>query len=152
MASVAADISVVKDLIARVSREVGIAAFNGPENIVVSGPREPVEQVVAQMQAGGLRVRLLRVPFAAHSRQVEPVLPAFRKALESVTYSAPAVELISNLTGGRAGLAELGRADYWLAHLREPVRFHESMQALAAQGITHFIEIGPHPVLLGMGG
>ena len=35
--------------------------------------------------------------------------------------------------------------------MREPVRFADAMRALAAQGITHYVEMSPHPVLLGMG-
>lgn len=151
MASVAADSTAVLAAIARAGADVSIAAYNGPENIVISGSRPEVEKASAHMESAGMRVRLLRVPFAAHSRQVEPVLPAFRKVLESIRFSAPDIAILSNLTGSPAGLAEAGRVDYWLEHMREPVRFEQSVRALAAQGVTHFIEIGPHPVLLGMG-
>jgi acyl transferase domain-containing protein/SAM-dependent methyltransferase len=151
MASVAADSATVLAAIASAGADVAIAAYNGPENIVISGSPEQVERAASHLESSGVRVRVLRVPFAAHSRQVEPVLPAFRSVLESIRFRAPDIAIISNLTGAPSGFAEAGRPDYWLAHMREPVRFEQSIRALAAQGVTHFIEIGPHPVLLGMG-
>src|SRR5690606_26414165 len=50
--------------------------------------------------------------------------------------------------GGRA-LAGDFDADYWARHIRQPTRFHRAAQAAVNDGITRFIEIGPHPVLLG---
>ena len=151
MGAVFATEAVVQAALARADGALTIAAYNGPEHFVISGPRSAVVQTLGRLESGGVRVKLLRVQHAAHSRQVEPVLPAFRRVLETVTFKAPGIALLSNVTGATAGLEEVGRADYWVAHMREPVRFAQSMRSLAAQGITHYIEIGPHPVLLGMG-
>ncbi len=91
------------------------------------------------------------MPHAAHSALIEPALPPLRQVLDSVPFSSPRIALVSNLTGGFVGLDEIGHADHWLQHMRQPVRFAQAMQLLLSQGITHFIEVGPHPVLLGMG-
>jgi acyl transferase domain-containing protein/SAM-dependent methyltransferase len=151
MGAVSAPEEVVAAEVAREGGAATIAAVNGPQNVVVSGLRGAVEAVLGRLAARGVQVRMLRVPHAAHSALVDPALPGFRQALEGVRFEAPRVALVSNVTGAVAGLEELGRPAYWLAHLREPVRFERGMQALAAQGITHFVEVGPHPVLLGMG-
>ena len=45
----------------------------------------------------------------------------------------------------------MGDPEYWLTQMRAPVQFAKSISTLAAQGVTHFVEVGPHPVLLGMG-
>ena len=127
-----------------------VAAYNGPEHFVVSGTRDAVSAMVARMSAAGIRVRPLRVSYAAHSRLIDPVAPAFRQILETVRFQPNRIALISNVTGALAGAEEIGNADYWITHMREPVRFAESIATLAAQGITHCIEVGPHPVLLGM--
>jgi SAM-dependent methyltransferase len=82
---------------------------------------------------------------------VRSPFPVAVQVLGTVHFSAPRIALVSNLTGGLVGLDEMGRADYWLSHMRQPVRFAQAMQTLLGQGITHFIEVGPHPVLLGMG-
>ncbi|MEO8804873.1 MAG: beta-ketoacyl synthase N-terminal-like domain-containing protein [Burkholderiaceae bacterium] len=151
MAAIFATESIVTAELARGGGALAIAAYNGPEHFVVSGLRSEVEAALARLEASGVRVKLLRVPHAAHSRWIEPVLPEFRKALETVTFHAPQIAIVSNVSGAVAGIEEIGRPDYWLTHMRQPVRFVQSMQALMAQGVTHFIEVGPHPVLLGMG-
>ena len=151
MGAVFASEPVVQAAVAEAGGALTIAAYNGPEHFVISGPRVAVERALGRLESAGVRVKLLRVQHAAHSQQVDPVLPAFRRVLATVRFDAPSIALISNVSGAAAGLEELGHPDYWAAHLRQPVRFAHSMRALAAQGITHYIEIGPHPVLLGMG-
>jgi acyl transferase domain-containing protein len=68
-----------------------------------------------------------------------------------VTFKSPRLTLVSNISGKVAGPDEMSCPEYWTSQIREPVRFTQAMETLAAQGVTHFIEIGPHPVLLGMG-
>lgn len=151
MAAVFAPEAVVMAELARAGGALTIAAYNGPEHFVVSGLRTEVDALLAHLERAGVRAKALRVPHAAHSRWIEPVLPEFGRALEGVRFSAPQIALVSNRTGQFAGVEEIGRPGYWLDHMRQPVRFEQSLQVLLAQGITHFIEIGPHPVLLGMG-
>lgn len=151
MGAVFAAEDVVADEVARSGGALAIAAYNGPEHFVMSGPRSAVEAALSRLEARGLRVKALRVPFAAHSQLVEPMLPAFRQVLETVRFEFPRTGLVSNVSGTSVGFEEVASADYWLTHMRAPVRFASGMKTLATQGITHFIEIGPHPVLLGMG-
>ncbi|MDX2205388.1 MAG: beta-ketoacyl synthase N-terminal-like domain-containing protein [Hyphomicrobiaceae bacterium] len=143
-----------EDLVVRVLEEVGgalsIAAYNGPAHQVVSGPPAAVDAALARFTALGVEVKRLRVPFAAHSAFVEAVLPAFGEALSKVCFAPPQVAVVSNVTGSLARPGEIERPEYWLTHLRQPVRFAQSVATLQAHGITHCIEIGPHPVLLGM--
>ena len=151
MGAVFAPEAVVRAAIAAADGALAIAAYNGPEHFVISGPSAAVQQALARLEAQGVRVKALRVRHAAHSRQIEPVLGEFRRVLQTVAFAEPQIALVSNVSGDIADHRQLGRVDYWLDHMRQPVRFAQSMQTLAAQGITHFIEIGPHPVLLGMG-
>ena len=141
----------VAEVLTRAGGRVSIAAVNGPANTVISGERSAVDAVAASFVARGARVKPLRVSHAFHSPLVEPMLDAFEREVSSVNFEAPRVMLVSNLTGGLADLTVIGRAAYWREHLRRKVRFADSIQALAAQGITHFIEVSPHPVLLSMG-
>ena len=128
-----------------------IAAYNGPEHYVISGAASAVETALSRLESSGIKVKPLRVPHAAHSPLVEPVLGPFRRVLESVRFSTPHTPIISNLTGALPAFGELERPEYWLSHMREPVRFGESLRVAFTLGITHFVEVGPHPVLLGMG-
>jgi acyl transferase domain-containing protein len=82
---------------------------------------------------------------------MDPVLAPFGRALEGVVLHAPRIPIVANLTGEFADASLLARPGYWTEHLRRPVRFADGMRTLAESGITHFVEIGPHPVLLGIG-
>ena len=142
------------DVAAAISRHGGrlaIAAINGAANTVISGERGAVEAVAATFAARGARTKPLRVSHAFHSPLMDPVLAAFEAEIADTRYSEPRLTLISNLEAKRADLALIGQAGYWRRHLREPVRFADAMRCLAAEGITHYIEMSPHPVLLGMG-
>jgi len=151
MAAVFAPESAVRAELAASEGRLSIAAFNGPEHLVLSGPRDAVAAAEARLTAAGVQIKPIRVPHGAHSQQIDPVLAPYGDVLATVRFEAPQIELVSNVTGEVAGLDVAGRVDYWLRHMREPVRFAQSMRTLLARGITHCIEIGPHPVLLGMG-
>ncbi len=149
MAAVFATEAQVEDEIRRAGGAITIAACNGPAHFVISGEHAAIAAALEHLGAAGVRVRELRVSFAAHSHLVERVLPPFRSVLETVRFAPGHVPLISNVTGRVAG-SEIANPDYWLTHMRAPVRFDAAMQTLATQGVTHIIETGPHPVLLGM--
>ena len=136
--------------ITRQAGRVAIAAVNGASNVVVSGERAAVEALAASFAAAGARVKALRVSHAFHSPLMDPVLDAFEREIAGVVFAEPRVALVSNLSGRLADLALIGRPSYWRTHMREPVRFADSVRALVAQGITHCIEMSPHPVLLSM--
>ena len=71
----------------------------------------------------------------------------FEAVAKQVTYSQPQIPLISHVTGKRVG-DEITSFQYWVNHIRQPVRFAESIQTLQQQGYKLFLEIGPKPILL----
>ena len=151
MAAVMADAARVDQAIAPHAGAVSIAAYNGPEHVVISGTHEAVEEVALSLEAEGVSVRRLRVSHAFHSALMEPMLEAFRREAEAVTYRAPSrARLVSNVTGELAG-SEVAGAAYWVEHVRAAVRFEQGMEALWGVGCRVFVEVGPHPVLVGMG-
>ncbi len=130
---------------------LSIAAVNGPENIVISGARDSLGRVLEELEAEGVAAQNLVVSHAFHSPLMEPILDAFERAAAQVTYSSPRMGLISNVTGRLANDDEIASARYWRRHVRAPVQFYRSMQTLHEKGEALFVELGPHPVLLGMG-
>ncbi|BBA33063.1 polyketide synthase family protein [Methylocaldum marinum] len=131
--------------------EVSIAAFNGPQNSVISGRRGAVEAIVMSLEAKGIKTRKLTVSHAFHSELMEPMLTPFLRAASRISYSPPQISLISNITGRLVSPTEMAAPEYWCRHTREPVRFAASMETLRELGIDVFLEIGPKPILLEMG-
>jgi acyl transferase domain-containing protein len=71
----------------------------------------------------------------------------FEAVAKQVTYSQPQITLISRVTGKRVG-DEITSPQYWVNHIRQPVRFADSIQTLQQQGCKLFLEIAPKPILL----
>ncbi|MFC5184934.1 type I polyketide synthase [Actinomadura harenae] len=126
---------------------VGIAAVNGPAATVLSGDEDAVTAIAERLEATGRRVRRLRVSHAFHSPRMDPMLDAFRRAAETVSYSAPDLPVISNVTGAPATGDDLRTPDYWVRHVRAAVRFGDGIANLARDGVTRYLEIGPSAAL-----
>ena len=129
---------------------VSIAAVNGPQSVVISGPRDAVRAITVALELEGIRTKKLAVSHAFHSPLMEPMLAEFEQAARGVDYSEPRAGFVSSVTGRRAS-HEPAAADYWVQHVRQPVRFAAGLATLRDQGCDVFVEIGPQPTLLGMG-
>ena len=141
------------DVRAAVAAQAGVdvAAVNGPEHVVVSGEADAVEALCRQMEAAGAPVRPLTVSHAFHSGLMDPVLDPFQAVAATARFSDPLIPLVSNVTGQAVPPGALTDPAYWARHVREGVQFRAGMEALWERGIRQFVEIGPHPVLVGMG-
>ena len=131
--------------------ELAIAAVNGPDNTVISGATAAVAQISAALRARGTRVQGLTVSHAFHSPLMEPVLDALERSAGLVTFAEPRIDLVTNLTGERLPAGRTLDPQYLRRHARETVRFGDGMATLHELGYRIFVEIGPRPVLLGMG-
>ncbi|QSQ13844.1 type I polyketide synthase [Myxococcus landrumensis] len=125
---------------------VALAALNGPRNTVVSGAESSLDAIARELAAEGIGSQRLKVSHAFHSPLMQPMLEAFARVSGGVRLQAPEVALISNLDGAEAGAAFL-RPDYWVRHVREPVRFEQGLRTLLQRGVSVFLEVGPKPVL-----
>jgi myxalamid-type polyketide synthase MxaB len=150
MLAVLADPRQVSAAIAPYSGKLEIAAFNGPRNIVVSGHQEEIRQLAQQLKLQGISAVPLQVSHAFHSFQMEPMLDAFLRIAGGVSYQVPKRTILSNVTGQPAD-GQIASARYWVDHVRRPVRFADSIDHLYRQGNRWFLEVGPHPILMGMG-
>ncbi|MGP4003684.1 SDR family NAD(P)-dependent oxidoreductase [Streptomyces sp. 8N706] len=148
MVSVRAPESEVRACLAASEGAVAIAAVNSPESVVLSGEEGAVTKLADALAADGHRVRRLRVSHAFHSPLMDPMLDDFRAVAKTLTYAAPTVPLVSNVTGTLVTPEQITAPEYWVRHVREPVRFGAGVSALAATGVTTYLEIGPDATLV----
>ncbi|MGP4000505.1 SDR family NAD(P)-dependent oxidoreductase, partial [Streptomyces sp. 8N706] len=127
-------------------REVAVAAVNGPRATVLSGTAAVVEQIAERFAARGVRTKRLRVSRAFHSPQLDELLAEFRSVSAGVSFAAPRLTLVSNVTG-RVVADEVCTAEYWVRQARQPVRFADGVGELVGLGATRFLELGPDAVL-----
>ncbi|AOY83395.1 type I polyketide synthase [Moorena producens JHB] len=150
MVSVMASESKIRELITPYTEKVAIAAINGPESVVISGEAEAIAAIVHKLESDGVKTKRLQVSHAFHSPLMEPILAEFEALAKQITYHQPKIPLISNVTGTKVDNS-IATANYWVNHIRQPVKFAASMATLHQQGSEIFLEIGAKPILLGMG-
>ena len=147
MVAVMWDLQSVKEVVQEI-KTIDIATINDPEQVVISGKLSDLKTCVHKFEKDGIKTQWLKVSHGFHSQLMEPMLNDFRETIQPLVFNTPEVRLISNVTGKILDSAD---ADYWVDHVREPVNFLKGMQRLSQEGCGIFIEIGPQPVLIGMG-
>ncbi|WP_455430731.1 type I polyketide synthase [Phytohabitans flavus] len=116
---------------------VSVAAVNGPTSVVVAGDAAQVEALESRWKGEGRKVKRLTVSHAFHSPLMDPMLDDFATALAGVTFREPLLPFAEPVE----------TAGYWVRHVRQPVRFADTISWLAGQGVGTFLELGPEGVL-----
>ncbi len=124
-------------------RELSIAAINGPNLCVASGPVTAIDALQAELQRREIESTRIHIAVAAHSAMLEPILSEFGRVCARVTFSPPQIPFISNLTGAWITDDEAMDPQYWVRHLRQSVRFADGLKAVLADGRNVLVEIGP---------
>jgi [acyl-carrier-protein] S-malonyltransferase len=132
-----------------VGQPVQVANDNSPGQIVISGDATALDKAMELAKArGAKRAIKLAVSIAAHSQLMQSAARSFRKTLDAATFRTLAIPVVGNVYARPIDLDEV-RAELE-AQLTSPVRWTESIQYLAQQGVTTCIEIGPKDVLAGL--
>ncbi|RKP45285.1 type I polyketide synthase [Trinickia fusca] len=148
MAALTAPRELVVPLVAADAERVSIAAFNSPTQTVVSGHADAVQAIARQLRETHdiAEPMLLDVSHAFHSPLMRPMLDAFRRVAESVSYAPAQLGFVSTVTGTLA-LERVSTADYWVEHILAPVDFMSGIADLASRGVTVALEVGPGSTL-----
>ncbi|MEO7732122.1 MAG: type I polyketide synthase, partial [Kofleriaceae bacterium] len=126
---------------------VSLAAHNGPTSCVLSGDPEAVSMLHEILEADGTSCRLVNVDYASHSHLMDELSAEVIAALDGIAPLAARTALVSTVVARPLAGPEMD-ARYWAHNLCAPVRFADVMAQLLDDGVSHVIEISPHPVLV----
>ncbi|WLQ38570.1 SDR family NAD(P)-dependent oxidoreductase (plasmid) [Streptomyces castrisilvae] len=146
--SVAAPQARIEELLTPYEGRLHIGAVNSPGALVVSGDADALEEFAAECAAHEIRTRTVPINYASHSPHADAVEERLAEVLAPITPSAPEVPFFSTVTADWAD-GPVFDASYWFRNLRLPVRFADSVRALADEGFGPLIEVSAHPVLTG---
>ncbi len=128
---------------------VAVGVCNSRASTVLSGDPAALEELLPKLVRRNIFARKVKGATAAgHSPQMDPLLPELVRALAGLAPRAAAVPFYSTVTAAPHEPAALG-PEYWARNLREPVLFAQTIQQMGIDGYDAFIEISPHPLLLG---
>jgi acyl transferase domain-containing protein/acyl carrier protein len=147
MAAVELSMEAARRVVVGYEDRVSIAVSNGPTSTVLSGDPAALEAIVDQLQRQDTFGRMVKVDFASHSPQMDPLRAELLQALEGLEPRPASVPIYSTVTGTVSNGLEL-EALYWARNLREPVLFSTAVQQLLEDGHDIFLEISAHPILL----
>ncbi|MDB5771705.1 MAG: S-malonyltransferase [Burkholderia sp.] len=124
--------------------------FNAPAQVVIAGHKDAVERACEAAKAKGAK-RALSLPVSApfHSSLLKPASDRLREYMASVPFAAPQIPLINNVDVAVVQEAA-GIKDALVRQAASPVRWVETIQKMAADGVTHVVECGPGKVLTGL--
>lgn len=131
--------------------QVVVAAnYNCPGQLVISGSTEAIDVACQRMkEAGAKRAIVLAVGGAFHSPLMEPAKEELEAAIASTKFNEASCPVYQNVVA-KAVIDTSEIKSNLIAQLTAPVRWTQSVQAMVADGATHFTEVGPGKVLQGL--
>lgn len=136
------------------THNVEFACINSPVETVLAGTKEAIDQVAATFSNMAMKSTVLKVPYAFHSSQMDPILSDLEDIADHITFSRPQIPVLSTLDSIAVSDSGVFSPAYIVRHSREPVNMLEALVEGQNSNIitdnTTMIEIGPHPAIGGM--
>ena len=129
-----------------IGRQVSIAAINGPSTITVAGDSNVLDDIAGQLDERRIFNRFLNGKVPYHTHYMDCIKEDLVSAFEKLSPDAATLPLYSTVTGERLDGYTDGAA-YWWQNTRATVLFEPAVRRMLDDGYTHFVELGPHPVL-----
>ena len=138
------------EVVAATGEVVEAVNFNDPKQTVIAGTKAGVDKACEVLKAQGAKRALpLSVSAPFHSSLMKPAADRLHERLASANFKTPTVPVVNNIDVKiETDVAAIRDALYRQAF--GPVRWVETVQAIRARGVTHFVECGPGKVLAGM--
>ena len=127
-------------------RRVSVAAINSPSAVTVAGDGDLLGEMSRQLDEAGIFNRFLSGKVPYHTHYMDAVKDDLLNAFEGLSSKAAALPLYSTVTGEQLESYQAGAA-YWWQNTRATVLFEPAVRRMLEDGYTHFVELGPHPVL-----
>jgi acyl transferase domain-containing protein/thioesterase domain-containing protein len=124
-----------------------LAAVNSPDQCVVSGPFDLIDQFEKTLANRGITGRRLHTSHAFHSSMMDPILETFTDRLRNLRLRAPQIPFLSNVTADWITPEQATDPAYWAKHLRSTVRFADCLAKLYERPNSVLMEVGPGNVL-----
>ena len=147
MLAVQADESAVQDFLREDDGQLVVANRNSPRQYVLSGPVEQIKRALDSLTKRAIRSRMLQVSAAFHSPLVADARAPFAEALEGIAFDKGRMPVYANATGREYPKAAKQAREVLASQIVRPVNFMEQIQAMHADGVRTFIEVGPGHVL-----
>lgn len=148
MAAVGLSARDARERLRRYEGGLTLAAVNAPGSVTIAGDEALLAAFGVELEPSGIFFRLLRLDYAFHSPEMDPIRDELLRSLRDLDPRPAAIPFVSTVTG--AELADRGTdADYWWRNVRSPVLFEAAIRELLGRPIDLVLEIGPHPVLAG---
>ena len=148
MLAVKASLDVINPQLAGSS--CNVACINQPLSNVISGRSEDISSLMGKLKSLGHDSIELKIPYAFHSAQVDPILEEFEAIASSIHFSVPLVPYISPLLGRIVSDGHTLGAPYLTQACRSTVNFQGALETAKASSLvderTIWLELGPHPI------
>ncbi|HEX8596396.1 MAG TPA: ACP S-malonyltransferase [Pseudomonas sp.] len=129
---------------------VSAVNFNSPGQVVIAGSTAAVQRAMELCKVRGAKRALpLPVSVPSHCDLMRPAAERFAQSVAGIDWQAPQIALVQNVSAAIVSDLDTLKSDL-LEQLYKPVRWVESIQALAANGVTQLVECGPGKVLAGL--
>ncbi|TPX07104.1 uncharacterized protein E0L32_010999 [Thyridium curvatum] len=147
--------------------KVVVACINSPDSVTLSGDLQPVEEVLARLEADGVFARKLKVPLAYHSHHMQSMAPEYAEVLRSIASARPGwtgALFTSPVTGKFVMSPQILPPEHWVENLTNPVLFSQAFREMCfgqnpatsnvapdepTRNVDAVVEIGAHGTLAG---
>lgn len=148
MAAVELSLEHAQALVSDYAGRVSVAVSNSPHSTVLSGDPEALAEILALLEKQSVFGRFVNVDVASHSPQMDPLRADLLRLMAHVQPRLTTIPMFSTVTGAIVA-GEALTAHYWVDNLRQPVLFLSAIEALLADDFDIFLEMSPHPLLVG---